>query len=113
MLRNWESIGTYCKGTDAGYCESNGGLNKLHGFILSRSAMYNLLTTSHHIADAINVHRPIDIIAFDFLRAFGKVSHELLVKELFKNSFGSKALRWVESFLWDRSEVVRVAGVLS
>ena len=64
--------------------KDNGGLNKLqHGFMPGRSSITNLLTTEHHIGlvNAINTHRPVDFIAFDFSRAFNKVPHELLLEE--------------------------------
>ena len=91
-----------------------GGLNKAqHGFVNCRSTITNLLVTEHIVADAINAHQALDIISFDFSRAFDRVPHNLLLQELTRRGVTGKALCWLESFLTGRSQVVRTSGMSS
>ena len=52
-----------------------------HGFYRSRSTLTNLLSSYTQLWSNINERRPVDMILFDFSRAFDKVDHKILLKK--------------------------------
>ena len=52
-------------------------------------------------------------MTFDFSRAFDRVPHHLLLKELARRGITGVALRWIQSFLSDRTQSLRVNGSIS
>ena len=63
-----------------------------HEFSQNRSTSTNLSIAEHDIADAINEHEPMEIIAFDFSRAFDRVPHPLLLQKLARHKISGSAL---------------------
>ena len=82
-----------------------------HGFSKNKSTITNLLITERIIADALNSNKPVDIITFDFSRAFDKVPHHMLMRELSSRGLSGSALSWIGSFLTDRTQSVKADGV--
>ena len=64
-------------------------------------------------ASALNSNEPNDNITFDFSRAFDRVPHHFLLEELASRGIKGSAFRWVQSFLSERTQAVRISGVLS
>ena len=83
------------------------------GFTNNRSTSTNLLYVENIIIDVTNNKEPYDILTFDFSRAFDRVPHHLLLKELARRGITRVALRWIKSFLSDRTQSVRVNGSIS
>jgi len=48
----------------------------------------------------------VDIVYFDFLKSFGKVSHDYLIKKLHSLGMRDKRLYWICDFLNDCSQFV-------
>lgn len=84
-----------------------------HGFTEGRSTISSMLCTDNEAADALNSKHPYDIITFDFSRAFDRVPHHLLLTELANHGVTGTALRWVRSFLTDRTQLVRISTAMS
>ena len=55
----------------------------------------------------------MDAIYLDYAKAFDKVDHQLLLSKLQLYGFHSKIIRWIESFLTNRSQQVIVNGHMS
>jgi hypothetical protein len=90
------------------FIEAHEGLSSVqHGFIVGKSTISNLLFTENIIADALNNHQALDIVSFDFSRAFDRVPHDLLLQELISRGVCGKALLWLKSFLEGRMQSVR------
>ena len=87
--------------------------NLQHGFFNERSTVTNLLCAESIIADAINSEEPYDIISFDFSHAFDRVPHHLLLQDLADRGISGKALEWMQSFLSERTQTVRVGSAYS
>ena len=49
-------------------------INSYMIYMNCRSTITNLLVTEHIVANAINAHQALDIISFDFSRAFESAS---------------------------------------
>ena len=56
---------------------------------------------------------PVDIIYTDFAKAFDRVPHQRLLQKLMHIGITGNTLRWIESFLNERSQCVRVENELS
>ena len=55
----------------------------------------------------------VDVIYFDFAKAFDTVPHRRLLKKLEEYGVKNEVLLWVESFLKDRHQLVKVHGAKS
>ncbi len=55
-------------------------------------------------AKSLNI--PVDILYTDFLKAFDKVNHRLLLHKLKAHGFGDFLLTWIEDFLRNRRQRV-------
>ena len=54
-----------------------------------------------------------DLILLDFSKAFDKVAHEKLLFKLHHYGIEGGTLRWIKSFLGDRSQNILLNGVKS
>ena len=91
------------------YLQDNDLLNKAqHGFTSGRSTLSNMLATDAHIAQLAASGHAIDIISFDFAKAFDKSPHHAVIKTLANHGNGGTALRWFSSFLRGRTQQYRV-----
>ena len=87
--------------------------NKQHGFLGKRSTVTQLLSYLDKCADSISESKVVDVIYFDFAKAFDTVPHRRLLKKL--NAYGIRGLTldWIKSFLSDRHQYVKVNDKLS
>ena len=74
-----------------------------HGFILGRSCDTNLITLTDDIASSLQNDTGIDIIYFDFAKAFDAVNHDLLLYKL-KNCYkiDARLLKFIKNYLQNR-----------
>ena len=81
-----------------------------HGFRKRRSCETQLIITIQDIAAALEDGEQIDAILLDFSKAFDKVPHGRLLYKLRHLGIHGQVLRWIESFLSNRSQRVLVEG---
>ncbi|PKU43488.1 rna-directed dna polymerase from mobile element jockey-like [Limosa lapponica baueri] len=60
--------------------------------------------------DVITRWRAADVIYLDFSKAFDTVSHNILIRKLRKCGLDEGAVRWIESWLCDRTQRVVING---
>ena len=84
-----------------------------YGFVSGRSTETQLLTSIHHWQKALDEDKPVDIIYMDFKKAFDTVPHTRLIKKLNNYGVQGKLLEWIQSFLEDRSQHVKVNNAKS
>ena len=77
-----------------------------HGFIKNRSCTTYLLTAFDHWTNAIVQGSAMDVIYFDFAKAFDTVPHSRLLTKLQGHGIHGKAAEWVRQFLKDRRQRV-------
>ena len=84
-----------------------------HGFTVGKSVTTNLLEVMNIWTEALMHNIPIDVLYLDYQKAFDSVPHLRLVKQV--NSFGitGKASKWIQAFLSNRKQKVRVNGAES
>ena len=96
------------------HLESNNFLSPdQHGFRKGRSCTTNLLTAADDWTKAADHHWPVDVIYFDFSKAFDRVNHTVLYRRLQELNIQDPLLSWLKSYLANRSFRVRVNNSLS
>jgi hypothetical protein len=84
-----------------------------HGFVRKKSTVSNLLEYKHYLCGAFAKNIQVDSIYTDFSKAFDKVNHAILCSKLQSMGIHGSLLRWVESYLFNRSQLVAVKGEVS
>ena len=81
-----------------------------HGFRKSKSCLTNLLDFNEFVAKVLDDGLCLDVLYFDFKKAFDKVPHKLLVKKLHQYGIRGKMVAWIENWLSDRVQKVVLNG---
>ena len=76
--------------------------NDQFGFRPGRSTEDQLLLTYNDISYAIDQGNIVDLILFDFSKAFDTVCHDILLDKLRKLGITGKLLSWIREFLKSR-----------
>ena len=84
-----------------------------HGFTPHKSTTTNLLEALNVITEAQMHGIPVDILFLDYQKAFDTVPHRRLLKQIESFGITDKALKWIESFLSNRKQRVRVNNCTS
>ncbi|KAL0871637.1 hypothetical protein ABMA27_004163 [Loxostege sticticalis] len=84
-----------------------------HGFVKNRSTLSNLLEFKHYLCQTFASCGQVDAIYLDFSKAFDKVNHSLLCQKLSLYGIHGCLLRWITSYLSNRSQLVTVKGYSS
>ena len=81
-----------------------------HGFRSKRSCETQLIKSVRDLVKSLNDSEQIDSFLRDFSKAFDKVSHRKLCLKLQHHGIRGKLLKWVEDFLYNRTQKVVVSG---
>ena len=84
-----------------------------HGFRKSRSCETQILVTVHDIAKSLASGEQVDAILLDFSKAFDKVLYQRLLHKLEFYGIRGTTLKWIHSFLTDRTQQVALGGTVS
>nr|CAH8822191.1 unnamed protein product [Trichobilharzia regenti]CAH8832846.1 unnamed protein product [Trichobilharzia regenti]CAH8851638.1 unnamed protein product [Trichobilharzia regenti]CAH8868946.1 unnamed protein product [Trichobilharzia regenti]CAH8876533.1 unnamed protein product [Trichobilharzia regenti] len=84
-----------------------------HGFRAGHSCLTNLLLARESWASSADANIPVDAIFIDLSKAFDRVSHSGLLVKLGSLGINKVVTDWIQDFLKDRRQRVRVNGVLS
>lgn len=84
-----------------------------HGFIKGRSTSTNLTIFVNYVLSNFEKNSQTDTIFTDFAKAFDRVSHKLLLHKLGCLGFHSNLLKWIESYLTDRVQIVKIESSFS
>ena len=96
------------------YLRRHGVINRQqHGFLAGRSTTTNLLTTLNDWTLALNNRMDVDVAYIDFSKAFDTVSHNKLMTKLAACGIKGELLKWIRSFLSDRTQQTRIGCTLS
>ena len=77
-----------------------------HGFRRKRSCETQLITAVNDFAIALNNSEQIDAIFLDLSKAFDTVPHKRLCNKLAFYGIRGALLKWIQSFLTDRTQQV-------
>lgn len=96
------------------YLIHNNFLNKnQHGFRKMRSTVTQLLEIMVSWINAIVSGKNIDVFYIDLAKAFDTVSHQKLLQILKNMGIRGKLLKWFESYLTNRTQVVVIENSIS
>lgn len=84
-----------------------------HGFMKSKSTLSNLLSFEHYLLECLQSNVQVDVIYTDFVKAFDRISHVVLLQRLKSFGFDGTLLLWFQDYLRDRTQVVKVGNAFS
>ena len=80
--------------------------NKQFGFVNKRSATLQLIKVMEYWTNELENGNNLDVIYFDFKKAFDTVPHRRLVEKIKSYNISSKYLNWIKEFLANRKQRV-------
>ena len=93
------------------FLESNNILSpNQHGFRSGRSCLTQMLSHFDDVLSGLKNNADTDAIYLDYAKAFDKVDHMLLLAKMKVYGFNDRLIKWIESFLTNRSQTVVVDG---
>ena len=84
-----------------------------HGFMSGRSTTTNLMVLEEFLLDAFGEGAQVDVIYTDFSKAFDRVNIKILIRKLAALGIHGSLLEWLESYLTDRRQAVKIKNCLS
>ena len=84
-----------------------------HGFMPGRSCTTNLITFLDKLTEIVDMGKSADVFYLDFAKAFDKVPKNRLLQKMATKGIGGQILKWVEDWLTERTQVVRVGDKTS
>lgn len=84
-----------------------------HGFCKSRSTTTNILELTTIVNYGFLKGVQTDVVYTDFSKAFDKVNHEMLLNKLSLMGFSNNAIKWLRSYLSNRTQQVKFRNVTS
>ena len=88
--------------------------NSQHGFLPNKSCTTQMIPFSSNLAFALNNSSRVDVVYFDFAKAFDSVNHDIILDKL-KNQFSVDGLllQFIKSYLQGREQRVVINGISS
>ena len=85
-----------------------------HGFMPNKSCITQLVPFSHDVSLGLNVGKLIDVVYFDFAKAYDSINHDIILHKL-KYQFGidGHMLKFTKEYLQGRKQRVFVNGKFS
>jgi len=84
-----------------------------HGFLKKHSTTTNILSSLNDWTLSMHNHRSVVIAYIDFQRAFDAISHTKLIFKLSHYGIDGNLLFWIQAFLTNRSQCVKVNATMS
>lgn len=84
-----------------------------HGFLKGRSTVTNLAIFTSDVLQSMDERCQVDVVYTDFEKAFDRVDHVILLRKLQKLGIHGNLLRWVQSYISNRTQAVTISGLRS
>lgn len=84
-----------------------------HGFVPKRSRVTNLVNCLDDWSKSFDLGFNTDVIYLDYAKCFDSVSHPKFLYKLSKLGITRNAFKWIENFLLNRTQNVKVGDTLS
>ena len=84
-----------------------------HGFRSGRSCTTQLLEVMNDFTSFYDDNLPFDVIYLDFKKAFDTVPHFRLINKLRRYGIDGNILKWIDSFLSNRTQQVKINNEFS
>jgi len=92
---------------------NNAFSNEQFGFIKWRSTVIQLLKVMDMWTESLESGGQIDVVYNDLEKAFNKVPNKRLISKLYSYKINPVVIKWIESFLTNRRQTVRIIGFFS
>ena len=93
------------------FLDSNNSLYDMqYGFRSGRSCEHALLKAQHILLESLSKKQISLLLLIDFSKAFDMVEHTILLRKLEHYGIRGLALKWMHSYLKNRSQFVRLSG---
>ena len=88
--------------------------DKQHGFLPQKSCTTQLISVLDTMSQSLNNRNDVDVIYFDFTKAFDSVNHDLILHKLkYKFNIDGLMLKFIKGYLHNRAQRVVIDGVFS
>ena len=87
--------------------------NNQSAYLRGRSTQTALHTITNDLASGINDNLVNVLCSLDMAKGFDTVSHKILLHKLEHYGFSTISIKWFESYLTNRSQVVKYNGIVS
>ena len=84
-----------------------------HGFLKGRSCQSNILECKEEWTRILDEGDWVDVVYFDYKMAFDSVNHHLLIEKLKWYGISGKIIKWMEAFLSNRFQRVKIGNAKS
>ncbi|KAK4828010.1 hypothetical protein QYF61_022787 [Mycteria americana] len=84
-----------------------------HGFMREKSCLTNLISFYDKVTHLVDQGKPVDVVVFDFSKAFDTVSHSILLDKMSNIQLDKSVIFWVNDWLMGWVQRVIVNGVTS
>ncbi|GAB0203920.1 hypothetical protein GRJ2_002857600 [Grus japonensis] len=85
----------------------------MHGYMKGRSCLTNPISFYDKVTYLVDEGKAVDVVYLDFTKAFGTISHSILLEKLADQGLGRHTLHWVKNWLDGQAQRVVVNGVKS
>jgi hypothetical protein len=79
-----------------------------HGFRRNLSTITQLIEFQHDLQKVLDIGGQVDAVFLDYSKAFDKVPHCQLIDKLIKSGIPLPYVRWIQEYLYNRSQVVKL-----
>ena len=87
---------------------------KQHGFLPEKSCTTQMIPYVEDFAFSLNKSSTIDVVYFDFAKAFDSVNHDIILSKLkTQYKISGKLLKFITAYLKDRTQCVVISGTKS
>ncbi|GAB0203692.1 mitochondrial enolase superfamily member 1 [Grus japonensis] len=84
-----------------------------HGVMKGRSCLTNLISFYNKVTHLVDEGKAVDVVFLNFRKAFGTVSHSILLEKLAAHGLDRYTLRWIKNCLDGQAQRVVVNGIKS
>lgn len=91
----------------------NSIVSNQHGFFKGRSTSTNLLEFVNFALVSMDRGNSVETLYTDFSKAFDRVDIPMLIFKLKRMGFDTQLIKWIESYLTDRTQIVRFKSCYS
>ena len=84
-----------------------------HGFMRNRSTVSNLSVFTDFVARNMDKGYQVDVVYTDYAKCFDRINHDVLLSKLLGIGVHGDLLRWLESYLRNRRQAVRIGAYKS
>ncbi|KAA5655415.1 reverse transcriptase family protein [Pseudomonas aeruginosa] len=88
-------------------------IEQQHGFISHRSTETNLCEFLDYVLSSMEDGHQVDVVYTDYSKAFDRINFDILIEKLHGLGVHGDLLRWLESYVRDRSQAVTFNGFCS